>query len=106
MTAKELEAIARWAYRYVKSVCPYRTGNMFDQIKIRRASSDEWVIEIGGAAAPYAVFTNEEWISPRWRGKKNPNEKWIDNSAEYIASYISASLGGKLNNLIDKGEKA
>ena len=43
---------------------------------------DGEVIVGGSDVAPYAVYTNEPWISDRWHGKKNPNEGWLDRSIE------------------------
>lgn len=89
-TYKTLVArIAHDVYNYVKSVSPYDTGNLReDSILIIRQNRNRYDIVIWGDMAPYAVFTNEKWISPRWKGKKNPNEKWIDMAAQYVAANI------------------
>lgn len=38
-------------------------------------------INIGGGEVDYTPYTHYKWISPRWNGKKNPNEGWITNVA-------------------------
>lgn len=82
-------AIAHEAYQYLKSVSPYDSGNLRDNaIKIYRVGPRKYAIDVDGFIAPYAVYTNEKWISPKWRGKKNPNEKWIDMAAQHVATAI------------------
>ena len=44
--------------------------------------------------APYAVYTNEPWISPFWKGLKTPNEKWLERATESVAKELAALLGG------------
>jgi hypothetical protein len=81
--------IAHEAYNYLKSVSPYDTGNLrYNAIKIIKHSNSKYEILIDGRIAPYAVYTNEKWISPKWNGRKNPNEKWIDMAAQFIAERI------------------
>ena len=43
----------------------------------------------------YMPFTNEEWVSPRWKGRKNPNYKWFEANGDYIGKAIARHLGGK-----------
>ena len=43
----------------------------------------------------YMPYTNEPWVSPRWRGRQNPNLYWFNDSTEYIAQYMARHLGGK-----------
>ena len=42
----------------------------------------------------YMPFTNEPWVSPRWRGRENPNLYWFNNAAEYLGQYLARHLGG------------
>lgn len=46
--------------------------------------------------AYYMPFTNEKWISPRWNGKKNPNEQWWNRACEEIIEMFARELGGEL----------
>ena len=41
-------------------------------------------------------YTNEVWISPKWNGKKNPNEGWWNNAVEFIVNYIAKRVKGKV----------
>lgn len=45
--------------------------------------------------APYMPYTNEEWVSPKWNGAKNPNEGWWNDTIEFIVQYIGKRLGGE-----------
>lgn len=52
------------------------TGNMaFNSLRYQE-EGDSFVIYMDESIAPYVPYTNEPWISPRWHGKKNPNEGW------------------------------
>lgn len=46
--------------------------------------------------APYVPYTNEPWISPKWNGKKNPNEGWWDR---FVAEFTKR-LANKLKGVI------
>lgn len=82
----------------VRDRCPVDTGNLRDNgIQFAKTGENEFTISIGGSNAPYAVYTNEKWMSPRWRGKPNPNEHWIDNAVEDVVDMICERTGGKLS---------
>lgn len=98
------------AVEQLKKFAPKRTGNLASSIKYRWISENQFeiYIDVGdtdafvrGAKfdkglAPYTPFTNEMWISPRWNGKKNPNENWWNYAVEYVIDYIARCLGGEL----------
>ena len=78
--------------RYITS-----TGNM-----ALNALKYEWLD--GGATfhmwidediAPYVFYTNEPWTSPRWHGKKNPNEGWWDRMMDDFYNKLAELLGGE-----------
>ena len=81
---------------YARNVCPYDTGNMHNTIRVEAVSPTEVRVIIGGDLAPYAPYTNEPWISERWRGKKNPNEGWIDNAVETFVQKTAKQLRGNI----------
>ena len=92
-------------YKLAQVVCnqvfrhlvPYDTGNMALQAtKVEKVSENEVKIFVDSAVAPYVVYTNEPWISPRWRGKENPNEKWFERATEKTAQAICSILGGEI----------
>ena len=85
------------ALTFIKSKSPVDTGNLRRMgITLKQTSPTSFEIEIGGEDAPYAVYTNELWVSPRWEGKKNPNLHWIDNAVEELVQNICAKTGGRL----------
>lgn len=92
-----LGKIAHSAFEYMRSVCPQRSGNMHNTMMCTQQDPNTWVISIGGEKAPYAVYTNEKWVSPKWHGKQNPNEHWIDQGVTHVVAQIASSLGGELN---------
>jgi hypothetical protein len=73
------------------------TGDMrYRATKIRRVSDNEVQIYVDADISPYAVYTNEPWVSHYWKGKTNPNEKWFDRAVEQFATVLAAKLGGDL----------
>ncbi len=56
---------------------PKDTGNLaYNSLKMKYVNPKECHIEVDQIIAPYMVYTNEVWISPKWKGRKNPNENW------------------------------
>ena len=70
---------------------PYRSGDLKNSFQF---TGSEKAIEIK-TNLYYMPYTNEPWISPRWKGRQNPNEKWFEESAEFMAKIIARHLGGK-----------
>ena len=46
--------------------------------------------------APYMPYTTQPWLSPRWKGHENPNEKWWDKSVLSVAQKLAKVFGGKV----------
>lgn len=79
---------------------PVDTGNLRNNgIRLVQTGANEYTISIGGTYAPYAVYTNEVWIAPRWKGKPNPNEHWIDKGVEDVVDEICKLTGGRLSTI-------
>lgn len=53
-----------------------------------------WEVVIGGETAPYAVYTNEEWLA---RPGVNPNQAWIQKACQEAKPILVAILGGILS---------
>lgn len=71
-------------YYQLKIASPIDSGNlMLNGIRLFKD-----FIGIGGEVATYARATNEKWESPRWHGKQNPNEKWIERTIELVQPLI------------------
>ena len=68
----------------IKYSCPYKSGNLKTTIKGTINPNGGFKIEVGGQRAPYMPFTNEKWVSPKWNGKKNPNENWWGKAIKQI----------------------
>lgn len=80
-------------------------GNLrYNATDMMRINESTWEIYVSGdgehGIAPYAPFTNEPWLSPRWGGKQNPNEGWFGRFVEFVANDIAKTLGG----VVVKGE--
>lgn len=79
----------------LRSFAPKATGNLaYNAIRVHKQGENVVKIYVDPAIAPYMVFTNEKWTSPKWNGKPNPNEKWFETSAELIARHITETLTG------------
>lgn len=73
----------------IKKKAPKDTGNLaYNAIKFMWVNDNEFHIWVDEGIAPYMVYTNEPWVSPKWNGKKNPNEKWWDNITDIISRII------------------
>lgn len=60
--------------------------------------SERYVV-IGGELAPYAEYTNENWdqFQPPLKGKKNPNEGWIEGTIEFCLPMIEQIMSGTVS---------
>ena len=85
------------ACKQLRGLAPYDTGNLaLNAIKIEFPSPDVCVIYVDESIAPYMPYTTKPWISPRWNGKKNPNEGWWQAAGELIAEFIAKEVGAEL----------
>lgn len=85
------------AVKQLRGLAPYDTGNLAkNAIKIEFPSANECHIYVDESIAPYMPFTTRPWVSPKWRGKKNPNEGWWQAAGELIAEYIAELVGGEI----------
>lgn len=76
------------------------TGNL--RSSIRKAWNPElghWQVVIGGEVAPYAIYTNEPWISPKWNGKENPNLYWVERALEEARTMLSMIVSGEVSEM-------
>ena len=97
MMRVDINREAETAFEYLRAVCPHASGNMRDTMTLVQTGKRAYRIKIGGAKAPYAVYTNERWISDRWHGRRNPNEKWIDKAVLHIVKDIAMRYRGDDN---------
>ena len=98
MTLNEkLEQASKYLQQVLKVFAPKDTGNLsLNAIRIVQVSPSKYQIIIGGEIAPYAVYTNAEWVAQRWAGKVNPNQGWvnraIDNAKPVLMSILSGAI--------------
>lgn len=96
MASLSLEQKTQLAAQIVETACriyaPKDTGNL-SLNAIRSVYEDGmWQVVIGGEVAPYAIYTNEEWINRG--GKENPNKHWIEDAIESVKSVIVNIFSG------------
>ena len=91
----------------IQRIAPRRTGNLESSIKYDYLGNGVWKIYVNcgddpyykgypRGMAPYMPFTNEEWVSPRWNGKPNPNQGWWNLACESAMNYAKIKLKGEL----------
>lgn len=82
----------------LKKYAPKDTGNLaYNSIQYVFTSDNECQIKVNEQVAPYMVFTNEKWISPKWKGKPNPNEQWWNKAIEITLEKLAYKYGGILS---------
>lgn len=79
----------------------YRSPKDTRNLAINGIKQQGNTVVIGNALVPYAVATNEAWVSPRWNGKSNPNEGWVDNAIIQVVRIYAAQNG--YNVFVEKG---
>lgn len=90
MTSAQFAAFGDRLKKELQRLSPIDTGNLrYNAIRMEQTSENEIKIFVDESIAPYMVYTNEPWISPKWNGKKNPNEAWFDKAAFTVALWIA-----------------
>ena len=86
-------------FQWIFQTCsPIDTGNLrYNATKSRFRSPKEYKIYIDNNIAPYMTFTNEPWISPKWKGAKNPNENWFEIAIETAIATVFPNSDVKLD---------
>lgn len=88
------------AYDFIRRYTPIDTGNLRNNaVKYEALTPTHVVISIDQAIAPYMPYTNEPWLSPRWNGRKNPNEHWWQDTVELLVRHIAEQYRGKVTKL-------
>ena len=83
MTEERFEMLCNECLLAVRNVAPIKTGNLRFNATMRRMTDGKTcVIYVDEDIAPYMPFTTEPWMSPKWNGKKNPNEGWWQEKAK------------------------
>lgn len=72
------------------------TGNMaFNALKYV-VEGDVFRVYIDEQIAPYVWYTIKPWLSPRWHGKRNPNQDWNKIFQDEFAARLARRLGGRM----------
>lgn len=97
---------AKFAFDYMRKKCPYDTGNMHNTMSFEQVGRNHYRIRINpNDSAPYAVYTNEKWISPKWNGAHNPNYKWIDEGVQAVVKDLAFLFNGELTSVVGEKER-
>lgn len=94
----DLKVAAEFLKSCLQANAPYDTGNLaLNSIRILYDTNGDIFVAVGGEIAPYAVYTNEKWVSDKWNGNANPNEGWIENAIEEAMPLIKEYLSNQLS---------
>ena len=95
MTQKRFIQLTVGAFQIFQDIVPIDTGWLrYEATNYESMGRRSCEFVVDGRIAPYAVYTNEPWLSPRRHGLKNPNEGWVQGGLELVAMYLSQQLGG------------
>ncbi len=93
----QFRRVCQRATKELRGLAPYDTGNLaINAITIEFPSPDVCIIYVDESIAPYMPFTTKPWVSPKWNGKKNPNEGWWQAAGELIVEYVAKQVDGKV----------
>ena len=102
MTKAKFERIISDFVEELRKVAPKDTGNLANNgIKyVVEGDKATIYVDFTGVDAkcivPYMPYTNEPWVSPKWGGKKNPNEAWWNNAILPILQKIAHKYKGEI----------
>lgn len=102
------EQMISFLLREIRKMTPVRTGNLQASTTTKRIGENTFEIYVNAGddpyakyergRAPYVPFVNEVWISPRWHGRKNPNEGYWNNGVERAMQLLAKKTGGTLEH--------
>jgi hypothetical protein len=72
-----------------QATAPTRTGTLKGKIRLEYMDGGIRII----SDIYYMPYTEEKWISPRWRGRANPNEGWFKEAMEISMQFLSRLYG-------------
>ena len=109
MTEEVFKELCEKITEEMRRLAPKDTGNLaYNAIQMKMNSANECEISVSGNSikslndgsyikfgiAPYMPFTNEKWISPKWNGRKNPNEGWFEKAVQNACEMIAKKYEG------------
>ena len=98
MSEQEFAILCDNVAENIRLCAPIDTGNLrYAGVRYEFIDENTCRFYVDEKIAPYMPFTNEKWISPRWNGKKNPNEGWWTNDVFMaIINTIKQQLADKI----------
>ena len=95
MTKQEFDALCLECVDLVRRRAPRDTGNLATNgITFVWEDENTFTIYVNESIAPYMPYTNEPWKSPKWNGKKNPNEAWWQDAIKIVIEFLEQRLNG------------
>ena len=106
MTNRQFTLFINRLVEAIRSVSPIDTGNLrYNAIRFEFLDENTCRIYVDEAIAPYMPYTTEPWVSPKWHGKKNPNEGWWQIKAtEAVKTAIREILNDRIDKEYDRGQ--
>lgn len=93
----QFRRVCQRAVKQLRGLAPYDTGTLaLDAVKMKMVSPSVCLIYVDESIAPYMPYTTKPWVSPRWNGRKNPNEGWWQAAGELIVEYVAQQVEGKV----------
>lgn len=87
---EQLERIVMPSLMIVQSSTPYRSGTLARAWKVRMLSNGFEIYN----NTEYLPYVNEKWVSPRWRGRANYNEGFVQKITGQVAEFVASQVGG------------
>ena len=72
---------------------PVRSGLLKSSITLQ-ATERGYVLYMNTNIAEHMKYTEEEWVSPQWGGRANPNQGWFREAVELVYQLLLAELRG------------
>ena len=112
---RKVEQLVEQELELMQSQAPIDTGWLSSSIQLVKIDKDTYKIEVpydvvvDERGSHYLPYTNEEWISPKWGGKHNPNKNWWNKAREQaiqnIVMGLSEKFGGSLKDITPNGKE-
>jgi hypothetical protein len=81
--------IDRAILQIFRALAPTRTGVLKGTVRVELTAVGFNII----SDIYYMPYTTERWISPRWKGRENPNLRWWDEAYETSMRFLSSIYG-------------
>ena len=79
---------------------PFDKGNLYMNGIRFAEDATKFTITFDGNVVPYIPYTEFKWKHKRWKGKQNPNEKWIRRNTVNDLTHLINSASARESKLI------